>query len=105
MINKKKILKLAIVGLGYVGLPLALEFAKKRKIIGFDISKKRIDELKYGIDVNLETNKKDIINNSKLYFTSNKQDLKFANCYIITVPTAVNSFKKPNLLPLIKYKS
>ena len=102
MINNKKNFKLAIVGLGYVGLPLALEFSKKRKVIGFDISKKRINELKSGIDVNLETSKKKIINSRNLYFTNNKQDLKFVNCYIITVPTPVNSFKKPNLLPLKK---
>ena len=52
MINKSKDLQLAIIGLGYVGLPLALEFAKKRKVIGFDINEKRIEELKYGIDKN-----------------------------------------------------
>ena len=80
MINNKKNFKLAIVGLGYVGLPLALEFSKKRKVIGFDISKKRINELKSGIDVNLETSKKKIINSRNLYFTNNKQDLKFVNC-------------------------
>ena len=56
MINKSKNLKLAIIGLGYVGLPLTLEFAKKRKVIGFDINKKRIEELNLGVDKNLEFN-------------------------------------------------
>ena len=58
MINKIKDIKLAIVGLGYVGLPLALEFAKKKNVIGFDINKKRIKELNSGLDQNLEFNKK-----------------------------------------------
>jgi UDP-N-acetyl-D-galactosamine dehydrogenase len=65
MIIKKKNLKLAIVGLGYVGLPLALEFSKKRKVIAFDINKKRIDELKYGKDINLELTKKELTNKKK----------------------------------------
>ena len=59
MINKKENLKLAVIGLGYVGLPLALEFAKKRPIIGFDVNRKRVNELKAGIDRNFEFSKKD----------------------------------------------
>jgi UDP-N-acetyl-D-galactosamine dehydrogenase len=95
-----KELKLAIIGLGYVGLPLALEFAKKRSVIGFDINNKRIRELESGIDKNLETKKKELKKNKRLFFTSNIQDLKSSNCYIITVPTPIDKFKKPDLKPL-----
>ncbi len=102
MIKHKKNLKLAIIGLGYVGLPLALEFAKKRLVVGFDINKKRIKELKYGFDKNLEFNKKEIKSIKKLKFTSDPKDLKFANCFIITVPTPINKLKKPYLWPLFK---
>ena len=66
MINKNKDLKLAIIGLGYVGLPLALEFEKKREVIAFDINKKRVEELKSGIDSNLESSKKCTKKNASL---------------------------------------
>lgn len=89
-------LKLAIIGLGYVGLSLAVEFAKKRNVIGFDIKKKRIRELKNGKDCNLEETKQ-ALKTSKLLLTNNLKDLKFANCYIITIPTPVDSKKKPDL--------
>ena len=89
-------LKLAIIGLGYVGLSLAVEFAKKRNVIGFDIKKKRIRELKSGKDRNLEETKQ-ALKTSKLLLTNNLKDLKFANCYIITIPTPVDSKKKPDL--------
>ena len=102
MINKNKDLKLAIIGLGYVGLPLALEFAKKKVVIGFDIYEKRIKELNIGIDKNLEFNKKELQNSKKLKFTDNEEDLKSANCFIITVPTPIDEFKKPDLKPLLK---
>jgi len=89
-------LKLAIIGLGYVGLSLAVEFAKKRNVIGFDIKKKRIRELKNGKDSNLEETKQ-ALKTSKLLLTNNLKDLKFANCYIIAIPTPVDSKKKPDL--------
>jgi len=100
MIQKLKNLKLAIIGLGYVGLPLALEFAKKRKVIGFDINKERITQLKFGKDKNLEFGKLELRRSKWLNFTSNEEDLKNANCYIITVPTPIDKYKKPNLKPL-----
>ena len=102
MIIKKEKLKLAIIGLGYVGLPLAIEFEKKRPVIGFDIKKKRIDELNSGIDINLETSKRELLNSKQLNYTSNEQDLESANCYIVTVPTPINKFNKPDLNPLFK---
>jgi UDP-N-acetyl-D-galactosamine dehydrogenase len=89
-------LKIAIIGLGYVGLSLAVEFSKKRNIIGFDIKKKRIQELKNGKDINLEETKQALKSN-KLLFTSNLKHLKIANCFIITIPTPVDSKKKPDL--------
>tara|TARA_X000000950_G_scaffold289296_1_gene411695 strand:- start:958 stop:2238 length:1281 start_codon:yes stop_codon:yes gene_type:complete len=101
MINKLKQLKLAIIGLGYVGLPLALEFQKKRSVIGFDIEKKRIQELRSGIDRNIETSSSELKNAKKLNFTYLLDDLKSANCYIVTVPTPINKYKKPNLKPLL----
>ena len=102
MINSNKDLNLAIIGLGYVGLPLALEFAKKRSVIGFDINKKRINELKSGIDKNLEFTKKEIQDSNQINFTDNKKIFKSTNCFIITVPTPIDKFKKPNLKPLFK---
>ncbi len=100
MINKYENLKLAIIGLGYVGLPLALEFSKKKNVIGFDIDKKRIRELTLGKDKNLEFNKEELRFSKQLYFTDKLEDLKSANCFIITVPTPVDKFKKPDLKSL-----
>ena len=97
-----KDLKLAIIGLGYVGLPLAVEFGKKRSVIGFDINQKRIDELKAGTDSTLETTEEELRDAKLLTYTTNPDDLKSANCLIVTVPTPIDSFKRPDLTPLIK---
>ena len=94
-------LKLAIIGLGYVGLPLAVEFSKKRPVLGFDIKKKRINELKNGIDKNLEISSKELKSAKLLKLTYKEKDLKLSNCYIISVPTPINKFNKPNLKPLV----
>jgi len=102
MINKNKDLQLAIIGLGYVGLPLALEFAKKRRVIGFDINQNRVKQLKSGIDKNLEFGKLELQSSNQLKFTYNKEKLKSANCYIVTVPTPIDELNKPNLKPLFK---
>ena len=102
MINKIKDLRIAIIGLGYVGLPLALEFAKKRKVIGFDINENRIKQLSLGIDKNLEFSKTKLKSSKQIKFSSSKDDLKYANCYIVTVPTPIDKFKKPDLKPLFK---
>ncbi len=101
MIKNVKNLKLAIIGLGYVGLPLALAFEKKRKVIAFDKSYKRIEELKKGIDINLETSNKQLKSIKKITFTNNENDLKSSNCYIVTVPTPIDKFKQPDLRPLL----
>jgi UDP-N-acetyl-D-galactosamine dehydrogenase len=101
MINKISDLKLAIIGLGYVGLPLALEFSKIKPVIGFDNNKKRIFQLNSGIDKNFEYDKNLLKKYKKLKFTNKKQDLTLANCFIVTVPTPVDKFKRPNLKPLL----
>ena len=94
--------KIAIIGLGYVGLPLAVEFGKKYSTLGFDINQKRINELKEGYDRTLESNKSEIDASENLIFSSNVQDLMNYNVYIVTVPTPINQFKSPDLSPLLK---
>jgi len=94
--------KIAIIGLGYVGLPLAVEFGKKRPVVGFDVNDKRILELNEGLDVNLETTKEELRDASYLELTSSIDDIKHCNFYIITVPTPINEYKQPDLTPLIK---
>ncbi len=101
MTKNKDYINLAIIGLGYVGLPLALEFAKKRKVVGFDVNYTRVNELNKGIDKNKEFIKKEIQETSNLNFTNNPEDLKLSNFYIITVPTPVDKFKKPDLSALL----
>ena len=101
MISKSKDLKLAVIGLGYVGLPLALEFSKKREVIGFDIQENRIKDLKSGIDKNLEVTKEELIKGKHLTFTKDLQDLEIANCYIVAVSTPINEHKKPDLTLLM----
>lgn len=97
---KKEIYKIAIIGQGYVGLPLAIEFGKKYETIGFDINSKRIDELLDGEDKTKEASKEQIQSSFKLSFSSNIESIKHCNVYIITVPTPIDAFKNPNLKPL-----
>lgn len=97
-----KDIKLAIVGLGYVGLPLAVEFGQKRPVVGFDINQNRIDELKKGNDTTLETTPEELAAATQLSYTNDIHDLRACNCYIITVPTPINGHKQPDLTPLIK---
>ncbi len=94
--------KLAIIGLGYVGLPLAVEFGKKFDTVGFDINEERIKELKEGYDRTLEVDSENLKSAEKLSFTTDINDIKDANIYIVTVPTPIDSFKRPDLTPLIK---
>jgi len=93
--------KLAVIGLGYVGLPLAVEFGKIYETIGFDINNSRILELLKGVDSTLEVDEKELKETSKLFYTSNPKDIQSCNIYIITVPTPIDEFKKPMLSPLI----
>jgi UDP-N-acetyl-D-galactosamine dehydrogenase len=97
-LNQKNI---AIIGLGYVGLPLAIEFGKKFKVLGFDINKIRIDELNNGIDRTLESTYEELKSAIDLNFTSNEEELGSCNIFIVTVPTPIDKFKAPNLSPLL----
>lgn len=94
-------IKIGVVGLGYVGLPLAIEFGKKYPVIGYDINKNRISELKLGIDKTRESEKKDIFNSEKLEFSSDIEKLGGCNVYIVTVPTPIDIYKKPDLKPIL----
>ncbi len=106
--------KIAIVGLGYVGLPLAVEFAKKYQVVGFDINQPRVDELKQNKDHTLETSPEDLEsvnlssfeelknNSTGLWLTTDLQELKDANFYVVTVPTPVDKNHRPDLTPLYK---
>jgi UDP-N-acetyl-D-galactosamine dehydrogenase len=89
--------KIAIIGLGYVGLPLAAEFGKKYDTVGFDISRKRIDELKKGVDLTLETSADDLKAAKRLMYTTNPDDMRPCNVFIVTVPTPIDEFKRPDL--------
>ncbi len=93
---------IGVVGLGYVGLPLAVEFGRKRPVIGFDTSDVRIEELSKGIDRTLETTDKELSEAVYLSYTNNIEDLKDCNIYIVTVPTPIDHDKKPDLAPLVK---
>ena len=94
--------KIGIIGLGYVGLPLAVEFGKILDVVGFDINQSRIEELKRGIDRTLEVDKEELLGSPKLKFSTSLEDLKHANYFIVTVPTPVDEYKTPDLTPLIK---
>lgn len=91
-----------IIGLGYVGLPLAVEFGKKSPTIGFDINQSRIDELSAGRDSTLECSDNELAEAKYLSYTSSLQELKQCNVYIVTVPTPIDEHKQPDLTPLIK---
>jgi UDP-N-acetyl-D-galactosamine dehydrogenase len=97
-INKK----IAIIGLGYVGLPLAVEFGKSRAVLGFDINQKRVAELLSGKDSTLEVTATDLAEASQLEFSSDTAKLKECGVYIVTVPTPIDSVNRPDLTPIIK---
>jgi len=103
--------RIAVVGLGYVGLPLSIEFGKKYKVLGYDIDKNRVGELQQGVDHTLEADLDGLLEattlrssnpNLGLSFSSNEADLKEYNTFIVTVPTPINKFNMPDLKPLIK---
>ncbi len=94
--------RLAIIGLGYVGLPLAVEFGKKYPTLGFDINQARIDELQRGEDHTLEVNPQELAEAHLLRFSNQLDDLRQANVYIVTVPTPIDQHRKPDLQPLIR---
>ncbi|MCQ6960953.1 nucleotide sugar dehydrogenase [Mucilaginibacter aquariorum] len=104
-------IKIAVIGLGYVGLPLALEFAKQYDVLGFDINKDRVEELSRGADRTKEADIEELLKvielkktntNKGLHFSYNREELNKYNVFIVTVPTPINQFKAPDLTPLIK---
>lgn len=94
--------RIAVIGLGYVGLPLAVEFSKKYKVLGFDINQGRIDELHSGKDSTLEISSEELLEVKDLQYSNNKNDLKNYNVFIVTVPTPIDKYMQPDLTPLIK---
>ena len=94
--------KIAIIGLGYVGLPLAISFSKKYPVVGFDINQKRIGELKNGKDSTQEVSNKDLLNAKNLTFENDYEKISKSNVYIVTVPTPIDEHNQPDLTPLIK---
>ena len=94
--------KIGIIGLGYVGLPLAIEFGKTREVVGYDIKESRINELKNNTDFTLEISEEGFKDSIHLNFTSQIEDLNDCQIYIVTVPTPIDRHKKPDLNPLVK---
>lgn len=99
---KLKEINIAVIGQGYVGLPLAIEFGKNWPVVGFDINKKRIEELKLGFDSTKEANKVQIKSAKQLRFSYNIDEISKCNVYIVTVPTPIDKYKTPDLSPLKK---
>lgn len=100
MISKEKII--AVIGLGYVGLPLAVEFGKVRTVIGFDINAKRVAELQGGKDHTLECSPEELAKGAYLRYSCEVQDLKLAHIFVVTVPTPVDRANRPDMTPLVK---
>jgi len=94
--------RISVIGLGYVGLPLAVEFGKKFPVVGFDINAKRLDELRAGHDRTLEVSASDLKEASHLTFSSNIDDIRQSDFFIVTVPTPIDAYNRPDLTPLIK---
>ena len=92
--------RIGVIGLGYVGLPLALEFSKHFRVVGFDIDSKRINDLKNSKDITNEVEQSSLKKAKNILYSSDVQSLETCNFYIITVPTPIDKNKKPNLRPL-----
>ena len=102
MLHSLENVKLGIIGLGYVGLPLAVEFGKKYPTLGFDINTKRVGELKQGHDFTLEVSSEELADSEFISYSAEVDDLKNCNIYIVTVPTPIDKHKQPDLTPLVK---
>ena len=97
-----KDIHIGVVGLGYVGLPLAVEFGKHLLTMGFDINTSRLEELKKGVDRTMEVNQDELTASNKLSFSSSVNDLRTCNVFIVTVPTPIDDYKVPDLTPVRK---
>jgi len=95
-------LKISIIGMGYVGLPLAIEFGKKYRTCGFDVKKERLEKLRAGIDVTCETAPEELAQAKRLTFSDNENDLAGSDVFIVTVPTPVDKYNRPDLSPLYR---
>ena len=95
-------LRVAIIGMGYVGLPLAVEFGRMRPVLGFDINQRRVDDLVAGHDFTLELTAQELQAATQLRFSTQVDDLRGCNCFIVTVPTPIDAYKRPDLTPLLK---
>lgn len=100
MENEQKVI--SVIGLGYVGLPLAAEFGKYRPVIGFDVDSGRVEQLRYGYDRTREVSSEELADSSYLSFTDKASDLESASIYIVTVPTPIDASKRPDMSPLLK---
>lgn len=98
----EKDLKIAVIGLGYVGLPLAIEFGKKHDVVGFDLDQLRIEELRANYDRTLEVSSQELSESHLIDFTTDTNKLNDCNCYIVTVPTPIDESNQPDLGPLLK---
>src|SRR5690349_9584680 len=92
---------IGIIGLGYVGLPLAVEFGKKFKTVGFDINEARVAELRRGKDSTLEVERHELKSARQLKFSTNTKDLARCSVFIVTVPTPIDAFNRPDLTPIV----
>lgn len=95
-------IQLCVIGLGYVGLPLAVEFGRHRRVVGFDIHQRRISELRQGRDHTLEVSPEELAQASQLSFTADPAELQACNAFIVTVPTPIDEHKQPDMTPLVK---
>ena len=98
-------MKIALIGLGYVGLPLAVEFGKKYEVIGFDINQARVDELRRGEDSTLEVEPEELALASQLSFTTDPEGIRDCKIFVVTVPTPIDQHKRPDLTPLERSSS
>ena len=98
-LDKKKI---AVIGLGYVGLPLAVEFGKHREVLGFDINAARVAELQSGKDSTLEVTSEELVHARHLRYSTNLEDLRACKVFIVTVPTPVDQANRPDMTPLVR---
>ncbi len=94
--------KIAVVGLGYVGLPLAVEFGKRYETVGYDVSAARVEALRAGTDTTLEVDAAEMTQAARLRFTAALDDIRHCHVYIVTVPTPIDAAKRPDLTPLIR---
>lgn len=94
--------RLAVIGLGYVGLPVAVEFGKRHPVVGFDINPARIEALRQGVDATLEVSAEELAEAHLLSFSADIDDLRACTTFIITVPTPIDRHKRPDLMPRLR---